>query len=53
MDKFERVYQLHSILAGRKAPISLDDLMHWLECSKVPVSELAEKRRVSGVTIYA
>ncbi|MEQ1581437.1 MAG: hypothetical protein ABL964_12645 [Steroidobacteraceae bacterium] len=37
MDKFDRVYQLHSILAGRKTPISLSDLMEWLEGSKATV----------------
>jgi hypothetical protein len=34
MDKFDRVYHLHSILAGRKTPISLSDLMDRLECLK-------------------
>jgi len=34
MDRFDRVYQLHSILAGRKTPIALNDLMDRLECSK-------------------
>ena len=37
MDKFDRVYRLHSILAGRKTPISLNDLMDRLECSKATV----------------
>jgi predicted DNA-binding transcriptional regulator YafY len=40
MDKFDRVYQLHSILAGRKTPISLNDLMDRLECSKATVFRL-------------
>jgi hypothetical protein len=31
MDKFDRVYRLHSILAGRKTPISLDELMERVE----------------------
>jgi len=34
MDKFDWAYQLHSILAGRKSPISFNDLMDRLECSK-------------------
>lgn len=40
MDKFDRVYQLHSILSGRKTPISLNDLMDRLECSKATVFRL-------------
>jgi proteasome accessory factor C len=34
MDKFDRIFQLHAILASRKTPISLEDLMARLECSK-------------------
>jgi proteasome accessory factor C len=34
MDKFDRIFQLHAILAARKTPISLEDLMARLECSK-------------------
>lgn len=37
MDRFDRVYRLHSILAGRKTPISFNDLMDRLECSKAMV----------------
>jgi predicted DNA-binding transcriptional regulator YafY len=34
MDKFDRIFQLHAILASRKTPISLEDLTARLECSK-------------------
>lgn len=34
MDKFDRIFQLHAILAARKTPIALEDLLARLECSK-------------------
>lgn len=34
MDKFDRIFQLHSILKNRKRAISGADLMRQLECSK-------------------
>jgi proteasome accessory factor C len=34
MDKFDRIFQLHAILAARKTPIPLEDLTARLECSK-------------------
>jgi predicted DNA-binding transcriptional regulator YafY len=37
MDKFDRIYQLHSLLEGRKTPVSLEDLMLRLECSEATV----------------
>ena len=40
MDKFDRIYQLHNILAGRRMPISLEDLMARLDCSKASVYRL-------------
>ena len=40
MDKFDRIYQLHNILAGRRTPISLEDLMARLDCSKATVYRL-------------
>jgi proteasome accessory factor C len=40
MDKFDRIYQLHHILAGRRTPIPLEDLMGHLECSKATVFRL-------------
>jgi predicted DNA-binding transcriptional regulator YafY len=37
MDKFDRIFQLHSILATRRTGIPLEDLMARLECSNVTV----------------
>src|SRR6202790_2957797 len=34
MDKFDRIFHLHAILASRKTPIALEDLTARLECSK-------------------
>jgi predicted DNA-binding transcriptional regulator YafY len=34
MDKFDRIYDLHRILAGRRTGIPLADLMARLECSR-------------------
>jgi proteasome accessory factor C len=34
MDKFDRIFQLHAILASRRTPIALEDLLARLECSK-------------------
>jgi predicted DNA-binding transcriptional regulator YafY len=34
MDKFDRIFQLHAILAARRTPISPQDLTARLECSR-------------------
>jgi proteasome accessory factor C len=34
MDKFDRIFHLHKILASRRTAVPLDDLMARLECSK-------------------
>ncbi|MBI3371762.1 MAG: WYL domain-containing protein [Betaproteobacteria bacterium] len=34
MDKFDRIYDLHRILRGRRTPIALVDLMQRLDCSR-------------------
>lgn len=34
MDKFDRIFQLHTILSGRRTPIPLEDLTARLECSE-------------------
>lgn len=34
MDKFDRIFQLHTILRSRRTPIPLEDLTAKLECSK-------------------
>lgn len=33
MDKFDRIYQLHRILAARRTPVSREELTQRLECS--------------------
>jgi len=40
MDKFDRIYQLHNILRGRRTPIARADLMTRLECSEPTVFRL-------------
>lgn len=40
MDRFERVYQLHTILSGRRIPIAGKDLQERLECSEITVKRL-------------
>jgi proteasome accessory factor C len=37
MDKFDRIFRLHAILASRRTPISLDELKQKLDCSKATV----------------
>ncbi len=34
MDKFDRIFQLHTLLSSRRTAIPLEDLMARLECSK-------------------
>jgi predicted DNA-binding transcriptional regulator YafY len=45
MDKFDRIYQLHHILAGRRTPIPLADLMERLGSSKATVYRLIAQLR--------
>ena len=40
LDKFDRIYQLHNILRGRRTPISRGDLTARLECSEPTVFRL-------------
>lgn len=40
MDKFDRIYQLHQCLSGRKTPIALEDLQARLECSRATAYRL-------------
>jgi len=47
MDKFDRVYQLHHILAGRRTPIGLTDLMERLDCSRASVYRLIDVLQAS------
>jgi proteasome accessory factor C len=37
MDKFDRIFRLHAILASRRTPICLDELKEKLDCSKATV----------------
>jgi proteasome accessory factor C len=34
MDKYDRIFQLHRALVGRRTPVAADDLMARLECSR-------------------
>ena len=45
MDKFDRLYQLHAILANRRTPIPLADLILRLECSEATVYRLINELR--------
>ena len=40
MDKFDRIYQLHHILNGRRVPISISELTDSLHCSRSNVFRL-------------
>lgn len=52
VDKFERIYGLHQILAGRRTPVPLADLMLKLECSRATALRLiAEVRDHLGAPI--
>jgi proteasome accessory factor C len=64
MDKFDRIYQIHYALDGRKTPISLEELARRLECSRSTVFRLIreikdylgapiERDSVSGGYYYA
>lgn len=45
MDKFDRIYQLHQILTGRRTPVAVQDLMEKLGCSKATVYRLVDLMR--------
>jgi predicted DNA-binding transcriptional regulator YafY len=45
MDKFDRIYQLHQILEGRRTPVSLADLALRLECSQSTVFRIIKSMR--------
>jgi len=40
VDKFDRIYQLHHILSGRRTPIPFEDLRERLGCSKATAYRL-------------
>src|ERR1051325_295165 len=37
MDKFDRIFQLHALLNGRRTPISLETLAERMDCSRPTV----------------
>lgn len=45
LDRFDRIYQLHRLLAGRRVPISLVDLTQALECSEPTVKRTIASMR--------
>lgn len=40
MDKFDRIFQIHSILSNRRTPIDAESLMAKLECSRATMFRL-------------
>jgi proteasome accessory factor C len=45
LDKFDRIYQLHHILDGRKTPMPIEDLQLRLECSQSTVFRIIKLMR--------
>jgi predicted DNA-binding transcriptional regulator YafY len=45
LDKFDRIYQLHHILAARRTPAPREELMQRLECSEPSVFRLIRTMR--------
>lgn len=45
MDKFDRIYQLHHILSGRRTPVPLEEITSRLECSRATAYRLIEMLR--------
>ncbi|MBI2969406.1 MAG: YafY family transcriptional regulator [Gammaproteobacteria bacterium] len=45
MDRFDRIFALHKLLAGRRTPISRRELESRLECSRATVRRLIEEAR--------
>lgn len=45
MNKFDRIQQLHTLLASRRTPISLPELMEQMECKEATVKRLIAKFR--------
>jgi predicted DNA-binding transcriptional regulator YafY len=54
MDKVDRIYVLHRILAGRRTPIAVQDLCERMECSRATVYRTIETLRDSlGAPVHA
>lgn len=52
MDKFDRIFQIHSILSNRRTPIDPESLMARLECSRATMFRLiAEMKDILGAPI--
>jgi proteasome accessory factor C len=45
LDKFDRIYKLHTILFARRTPVAREDLMRQLECSEPTVYRLIATMR--------
>jgi predicted DNA-binding transcriptional regulator YafY len=45
MDKFDRIFQLHNILRGRRTPVSREELKQRLECSEATVFRVIRQMR--------
>ena len=52
MDKFDRIFQIHSILTNRRTPIDAEALMARLECSRATMFRLiGEMKDILGAPI--
>jgi predicted DNA-binding transcriptional regulator YafY len=52
MDKFDRIFQIHSILSNRRTPIDAETLMARLECSRATMFRLiGEMKDILGAPI--
>ena len=45
LDKFDRIFQLHSILANRRTPLDVESLMARLECSRATLFRIIGSMR--------
>ncbi len=45
MDKFDRTYELHRLFSGRRVPISMEEIMARMECSKATAKRGIETLR--------
>ena len=45
MDKFDRIYELHRLFSGRRVPISMEEIMQRMECSRATAKRGIETLR--------
>lgn len=45
MDKFDRTYELHRLFSGRRVPITMDEIMARMECSRATAKRGIETLR--------